>query len=216
MNSISIGKSLGWAAETFFKHWQMSLKILLCPFIGLLVFIALALPLVAISSTSSALLDTPVVHFGMSIYGLFLIFAPMAAFFVFIVGIINIACMIYQHGVSSMRQLFSLPWQVLARVFVVGILYHTLVFLGLICLIIPGLYLATRYYFALFVAIKERAGIVDSFTRAAQLSQGNMWQTFGIYLLTHILAGTGVLFFMGTLMSVHAYGTRLGQRPYGQ
>lgn len=213
MNTISIGKSLGWAAETFFNQWRLSLKILLCSLAVMLLSVLLATPLMtaALNIITTRDATQPII---LPIYASFMFFVHLMIMLIFMTGLINIALALYQHGVSSLRAMFRLPWAVLARVFVIGILYHLMVMIGLASFIVPGIYLAARYYFAMYCAINERMGSVDSFKKAAQLSQGNIVQIIVISFVSYILASTGLLFFMGTLMSVHAYATRLGMQPY--
>jgi hypothetical protein len=205
MHQISLGKSFGWAGETFFNQWRLVLKTLLfvtlVPFIPL-IFLELPIGFIFLNSKYSILgwVLPALIH--------------LVIMLIIWTGMINIAMQLYQRGFSSLQAMFALPGTVLARVLVVGIIYHTIVMLGFICFIVPGFYLMGRYYFALYNVIFERTGITDSFTRAAEQSRDNMLPIIVLSIVSHILMSTGIFFFMANLMNVHAYGTRLGLQPH--
>lgn len=58
---------------------------------------------------------------------------------------------------------------------------------GIVLLIAPGLYLATRWLAVLPVAVIERPGIFASFRRSAQLVRGRSWDAFAFVLLGFLL-----------------------------
>lgn len=74
---------------------------------------------------------------------------------------------------------------------VVNIFYGVLVFIGLILLIIPGLWLAVKYSFTpLVVAIDEQSAF-SAFTRSSELVKGFWWGIFGRLLLVGLVAIVG-------------------------
>jgi hypothetical protein len=74
-------------------------------------------------------------------------------------------------------------------------LYTVAVALGLVALIIPGAWLAVRWYFAPQAAVVDRLGPADALRRSAQVVEGRWWRTFGCLFAFGVvtaLLGTGV------------------------
>src|SRR5579872_1781901 len=71
----------------------------------------------------------------------------------------------------------------------VSFLGALLVLIGLIFIIIPGIYIAVRFTVASQAAVLERQGVTDSLRRSWELVQGNWWRVFGIVLVVTILVG---------------------------
>ena len=76
---------------------------------------------------------------------------------------------------------------------------------GFVLLVVPGLYLATRWLAVLPVAVIERPGVLASFRRSAQLVRGRGWDVFAFVLLGFLLliaVQIAVLFAGGLLVSL--------------
>jgi hypothetical protein len=67
--------------------------------------------------------------------------------------------------------------------FAVGLLYGLAVVLGLFLLIVPGLIVAVTWSAAVPALIAERVGILDTFGRSAELTRGNRWRIFGLFVV---------------------------------
>lgn len=72
---------------------------------------------------------------------------------------------------------------------VASILYGIAVGIGLILLIIPGIYIGVLFAFFTQAIVLERADIFGSFGRSAELVRGSWWRVFGIILLVVIAVG---------------------------
>jgi hypothetical protein len=59
---------------------------------------------------------------------------------------------------------------------------------GLLLLIIPGIYLAIRWYFGTWAVVIEGARGSEALRRSGELVQGNWWRVFGVLLLTNLVA----------------------------
>jgi hypothetical protein len=59
--------------------------------------------------------------------------------------------------------------------------------IGLILLIVPGLWLITIWAVIIPVIVIERAGVLDSFGRSRQLVRGHGWHVFGTLVLAFII-----------------------------
>lgn len=62
-----------------------------------------------------------------------------------------------------------------------------LIGLGMLLLIIPGLYLATMFYVAVAVLLVERLGVFDSLSRSRHLVSGDGMSVFGFFFLLALL-----------------------------
>ncbi len=72
---------------------------------------------------------------------------------------------------------------------VIGVAFLTLiaVTLGIIALVIPGLFLIVALYFAAPVAVVERSGAWASLRRSFALTKGYRWRIFGLSILAILL-----------------------------
>jgi glycerophosphoryl diester phosphodiesterase family protein len=75
----------------------------------------------------------------------------------------------------------------LPAIMVAGILAAIGVILGLILLIIPGLYLLTRWILIIPVIVLEGRSAGDSFGRSRDLVSGHGWNVFGVIVLTILI-----------------------------
>lgn len=79
----------------------------------------------------------------------------------------------------------------LGTLFVAGLLAGLGVALGLVALIVPGLFLLTRWILVTPVVVLERLGATDAMRRSWQLVRGHGWSVFAVILLTMILSAIG-------------------------
>jgi hypothetical protein len=61
--------------------------------------------------------------------------------------------------------------------------------IGLILLIVPGIYLAIRFLFFAQAIVLEGTGLTEAFGRSGELVKGSWWRVFGITLLVGIPCG---------------------------
>ena len=79
------------------------------------------------------------------------------------------------------------------------ILYTVIVALGLVLLIVPGVYVGLRWVFAPQIIVEENAGALSSLRRSWEITRGTTRQVFklvlagcGIMLLGHLAFGIGI------------------------
>ena len=72
-----------------------------------------------------------------------------------------------------------------------GILARLAITIGLILLIVPGLFLLTIWCLIVPVIVLEGAGRGDSFGRSRELVRGNGWNVFGLIVLTFLILCRG-------------------------
>jgi len=74
-------------------------------------------------------------------------------------------------------------------IFLFGIGYAIIVFLGTILFIIPGIYLAIALSFIFYVKMFEGKGFFQSVSRCLNLIKENWWATFGLLFILSIIQG---------------------------
>jgi len=76
---------------------------------------------------------------------------------------------------------------VLGPLIVAGILAGLAIGLGLLLVIVPGLFLLTIWSVIAPVIVIERSGAIDAFGRSRELVRGSGWQVFGVILVLFLL-----------------------------
>jgi hypothetical protein len=89
------------------------------------------------------------------------------------------------HTIGS---LFSSASPFIAPLIGVGILAGIAIGIGLVLLIIPGLFLLTIWAVIVPVIVIERVGVFDSFGRSRALVRGSGWQVFGVIVVIFLVS----------------------------
>ena len=76
----------------------------------------------------------------------------------------------------------------IGRLAVAGILAGIAITIGLVALIVPGLYLMTIWSVLIPVIVLERRSVMEAFGRSRELVKGHGWQVFGVLVLLFIAA----------------------------
>lgn len=84
-------------------------------------------------------------------------------------------------------------------IFIAGIIYFIVVIIGIIALIIPGIFLAIAFFFYGHSILLNNKGIFTSFEESYNIVKGNWWQVFTLYFILIIISAlVGLLFgFLG-------------------
>jgi len=117
------------------------------------------------------------------------------------VGAMRIVLKIATHQHTSYADIIpplGLVWQYVVVTFFAALI----IFLGLILLIIPGIYFALRYMFVRF-AVLEGAGIKGSLSQSAKMTQGIKWKLLGFMLVLGLVNILGFLaLIIGLLVTI--------------
>jgi hypothetical protein len=65
----------------------------------------------------------------------------------------------------------------------IGILFALGFGLGCLLFLVPGLMIATAWSVVVPVRVAENTGVLDAFSRSAQLTKGHRWPIFGLLLI---------------------------------
>ena len=83
----------------------------------------------------------------------------------------------------GLGECFSKGLSVLLPVVGVALLFTVFAGIGMLLLIIPMFFIVVIYWVCIPVAVVERPGVFASFARSAELTKGNRWRVFGLFLL---------------------------------
>ena len=109
----------------------------------------------------------------------------------------------------NFKELFTSSAKVYGMFFIKNLLFVLAVGLGLMLCILPGIYLAVRLAFVLYIAANEpELSVSETFSKSMNLTKGKFWQLFGYGIVALFIAISGILlccvgsFFTGPLANV--------------
>ncbi len=87
--------------------------------------------------------------------------------------------------------------------FIANIIYTILISIGLLFLLLPGIYLAIRLQFFIMFIVEEDAGIIESLKRSWEITKGQGLPLFMLFLamLAILLIGL-IIFFIGIFLAL--------------
>lgn len=88
----------------------------------------------------------------------------------------------------TIGQTFASVRSKLAKIGVAGILAGIGIGIGLLLLVVPGLILMTMWIFVVPVIVLEGRGIIESFSRSAEMTRGRGWNVFGLIVVTFLIS----------------------------
>lgn len=96
-------------------------------------------------------------------------------------------------GISfNYKDVFNMPTKNTFNYLIAQILFGILVFVGLLLLVVPGLYFYFKYAFASTLVVDKDMGVLDAFNKSSEITDGHKWTLFGIAVTT-FFAGIGIL-----------------------
>jgi len=126
-------------------------------------------------------------------------------------GFIRIVLDLLSGKPTGIQELFS-QYPLFIRFLLGSLLYNIIVFLGLILLIIPGIYLGIRLQFFSYFIVDKGMGPVESIKASFELTRGHELDLFLLGIVAMILNILGALALMlGLLVSIPVTMLALGQ-----
>ena len=77
--------------------------------------------------------------------------------------------------------------------FIAYIIYMIMVGVGMIFLILPGIYLALKYQYVFPLIIDKKMSAFDAIKKSGELTQGNIFNLFGLAVLLFLVILAGLL-----------------------
>jgi hypothetical protein len=103
---------------------------------------------------------------------------------------------------TTIGELYTRTRPRLPALIVAGILAALGIGIGLILLIVPGLYLLTRWVLITPTIVLEGRSAGESFTRSSELTAGQRWKVLGVALVTLLIYVIGGAIVGGILMAI--------------
>lgn len=123
---------------------------------------------------------------------------------IFMAGLIKIGFEIYDEGKGKFSSLFSL-WPFLMNLVALNFLYKSIVALGFLLVVIPGIMWAIQFGFAYQALVDRGLGPIESLYASSRLTKGVRIKLFGFWALVLGINLVGYLFFaVGTLITMPA------------
>jgi hypothetical protein len=168
--------ALQWAFHTFAQHWLLFVK---------LIVLSGAITLAATLLTLG-----------------------MAAFFVpfyMTLCFINIALKLYEGEPVQGVEDFFVGFKPFVKGFAAFFIYGVIVIAGLLLFVIPGIYIASRFYYIIYCIMDQQSGVIESFKCSKRLTASLPWHGFLLLCCATILGSVWFLLPVAALMNVYAY-----------
>jgi len=93
------------------------------------------------------------------------------------IGVLKINLLIAKGKEAGLLELFS-HIELFLKFLVAGILYALMVVIGLLLLVVPGIYLALKYQFFGYLLVDKNMGPLEALKRSGEMTKGAMWDLF--------------------------------------
>jgi hypothetical protein len=118
---------------------------------------------------------------------------PTLVSFLVVAPLIDAFCIHALHAVAEGRRLRAREAMLtglesFAPIFFAVVLAGLGIALGLLLLVLPGIYVAVRWYFVPQAVVIDGAHGAAALTRSSQLVQGTWWRTFGLIVVANLAA----------------------------
>lgn len=121
---------------------------------------------------------------------------------VFSYGVVSVFLKVVRKEEFVFEDIFN-GFKTYSRAFLSNLLYTLIVVVGLVLLIIPGLFLACRLIFIPYLIMDKKHSVMDSIKISFYMSKGYFWTIFGMGILSFFVIILGlVLFGFGILISL--------------
>ncbi len=114
-------------------------------------------------------------------------------------GLIKIILSIYDNGKKNLSDIFS-QTDILIRAIGAYIVFSIAVGIGLLLLVIPGIYIAIRLFFFDYFLVDQRQGAIEALKSSWNMTKGNVFQIFCFIVLLILINLLGALALMVGLL----------------
>jgi uncharacterized membrane protein len=179
MKAFGIGESISFGWKTFKSN------------AGLLIGVMLVSGIIGYVPTA---LDNMQKNGQMDL-GLFALVLSIAFFFIsqlLELGMVFINVQLVDGKKATFNDLFS-QTSVLIKGVLAALLYGVIVLLGIICFIIPGIWLAIRLQFYKYLVVDKKMGPIEALKGSWNMTKGNVWNLIGLGLVIMLLNLLGLI-----------------------
>lgn len=192
--NFSIREAISFGFRFFFKHFEIYCALLLISVLPFFLNIFLLRP------------ENIRLTF-------FLILLNLIIYYLVSIAYRQVTLQLIHHGTISKNQI--LPSGLVIFKFLVAyyLMYHSIIAIGAIFLIIPGIYFLVKYEFVGLLIIDKNSSIIESFTKSSLLTYGCKWKLFFFNLLSILFALIPILYPFYIIAQIHVYNKLVQQTP---
>ena len=82
-----------------------------------------------------------------------------------------------------------------------GILFMLGVGMGLICLIIPGIYLMVRWFFVSYLIVDKGVGVSEAFEKSGEMVSNIFWEVLAVFIINAVIESIGCSIGVGAILT---------------
>ncbi|GAB4236899.1 MAG: hypothetical protein Tsb0021_16760 [Chlamydiales bacterium] len=136
---------------------------------------------------------------GEGLIGLLIVILLWAASIIVSIGLINSTLLITKDIKPTVHQMYK-NWQFFFPYLFAAILFTVMFGIGLILLIVPGLYILARYALYPYFIVDKKNGPIESLENAGSHSEGYRWKLFLLYVILFIFNVIGIALVVGIVL----------------
>lgn len=117
-------------------------------------------------------------------------------------GLAKISITLARGGKPTWEDLYN-QYPKIINYLIASILFVLMVLVGLILLVVPGIYLAIRFHMYSYLIVDKNLGAIEALKQSSVITKGSMWNLFLFWIVSIIVVIIGaILFFVGLLVAV--------------
>lgn len=117
-------------------------------------------------------------------------------------GLAKISITLARGGKPTWEDLYN-QYPKIINYFVASLLFGLMVIVGLILLVVPGIYLALKFHLFSYLIVDKNLGAIDALKKSAEITKGSMWNLFLFWIVSIVVVIVGlILFLVGLLVAV--------------
>jgi len=116
----------------------------------------------------------------------------LAANILMSVGLIKISIFANDEKKLEYKDLFT-HYKYFWRFLGATILRSLIIFIGLILLVVPGIYLSIKFRFVTYLILDKDMGIIEAFKESAKITKGVKWSLLGLEFCSNVIIVLGIL-----------------------
>jgi uncharacterized membrane protein len=197
-NIFTIGEVIDKAVEITKKHFWMLVGLGLAYFavtvaMEVVYYMPNIIHAVLNGFNLEAEMNVPMVIFNVA-WSLPVYFLTLWFGYVMMVNLYKINFRIFDGGDFKIADLFNkVEFSQVLRFFGINFILGMIVFVGLICLIIPGIYFGIRFGFAPYILIDKDDTIGDALDASWKITEGQVWNIFVLGLVSFVIVLAGLI-----------------------
>lgn len=111
---------------------------------------------------------------------------------VFSIGMVRVVLNVYENKALKFENLYE-DWRLIGWYILGGIINGLLVILGLVLLIIPGIFVAVRLSMWPYIMLEGESNSIEAIKKSWKLTEGKVLKLIGLYLVQFLVVLLGII-----------------------